>query len=228
MSQQINLFNPRVLAQPKYFSAVAMLQALGAVLAGLVLVYGFAVRQTASLDRLVAESGQRAAQYREQLVALGRQYSDKGASKKLESDIAKAESQLRRRAELLGEMKTNIGSNAGGFSKYLEALARQTTQGVWLTGIELSGKSNDLVIRGRALRAELVPAYVGSLSREAVFSGRALSSLQVSAREERPEGGPGGSSGVKAQAPVHFIEFTLNIPLGDTARLSKQGDARLS
>jgi Tfp pilus assembly protein PilN len=223
VSQQINLFNPRFLAQPKYFSAAAMVQALAVVLAGIVLIYAFAVRQTAGLQRLLAEANQRAAQQREQLVALGKQYSDQGASKKLEADIAKAESQLRRRAELLGEMKTNIGSNAEGFSKYLEALARQTTQGVWLTGVELSGKSNDLVIRGRALRAELVPAYVRGLSREAVFAGRALSSLQVSAREERPEAGANPASAAKPSAPVRFVEFTLNIPLGTRVSMGEEG-----
>jgi hypothetical protein len=176
------------------------------------LLYAFAVRQAAGLEQLLADSTRQSAQQRDQLVALGRQYSDQGTSKKLEEDIARVEAQLRRRTELLGEMKTNIGTNAEGFSKYLAALARQGTQGVWLTGIQVDGKSNDLVIKGRALRADLVPAYVRSLSRDATFSGRALSALQVTAREEAPRGN-GATAPQAPAAPLRFVEFTLNIPL---------------
>lgn len=218
MTQQINLYNPIFLAQKKYFSAAAMLQALGAVLAGMLLLEVMAVRQTAGLERLLADVTREAAQQREQLLSLARQYSDQGTSKKLEEDIAQAEEQLRKRRELLGEMTSSIGGTVNGFSGYLTALARQRTQGVWLTGIEISGKSNDLVIRGRALNSDLVPAYVRSLSRDPAFAGRTLSSLQVIARET-PRPAPAADARVPDQVrqPLRYLEFTLNIPLAEEA-----------
>ena len=212
MSQQINLYNPVFRAQKKHFSALAMVQALGLVLAGLLVAYFSALHQTATLERLLADSARESAQRREQLVQLGRQFSDRGTSKKLEEDIARVEAQLRSRNELLGEMRTSVGGNVQGFSPYLRALARQTTQGVWLTGLEIGGASSDLVIRGRALNAELVPAYVRSLSRDPMFSGRSLSSLQVTARESPAPQGAATRSG-----PSRYLEFTLNIPLSEAA-----------
>src|SRR5712692_2073796 len=134
MSQQINLFNPVFLAQKKYFSAAAMLQALGLVLAGTVLIDVAAVRQKSTLEKLLADTIRDAAQQREQLVALGTQFSDQGTTKKLEEDLAQIEQQLRSRGELLAEMRASVGGNAEGFSVYLKALARRTTQGIWLTG----------------------------------------------------------------------------------------------
>jgi len=198
MSQQINLFNPVFRVQKKHFSAAAMLQVLGVMLAALLLLFAFAARQNAGLERLLANSERESSQMRTQLVELGKQFSDQGTSKQLEQDIAKVQEELRARTELLGEMHTSVGGNVQGFSPYLAALARQTTQGVWLTGLEISGQSTDLVIRGRALNAELVPVYVQALSRDPLFAGRSLSSLQVTAREEQTR---------------RFLEFTLNIPL---------------
>jgi hypothetical protein len=231
MSQQINLFNPVFLAQKKYFSAAAMAQALGLVLAGMILLYVFAVRQASGLQSLLADANRQAAQQREQLVALGKQYSELGTSRKLEEDIVHVQAQLRKRTELLRELKANIGVNAEGFSGYLAALARQTTQGVWLTGIEVGGKSNDLVIKGRALEAELVPAYVRALSRDAVFAGKAVSALQVTAKEE-PKRMPAPASGTAGAdaAPPRYLEFTLNIPLSESAaaRLSGSNAWRFS
>src|SRR5438105_1650000 len=76
MSQQINLFNPIFLAQKKYFSAAAMLQALALLVGGLILAHVFAVHQTGALERLLADSVREAGQRREQLVALAKQSSD--------------------------------------------------------------------------------------------------------------------------------------------------------
>jgi len=215
MSQQINLFNPVFLAQKKYFSAVAMVQALGLLLVGLAVIDVFALRQTASLQRALDETQRGVTQRRTQLVNIGTQYSDVGTSRKLQEEIARTEEQLRRRSALLNELRTSVGGNVDGFSAYLTALARQSTQGVWLTGVEISGTSNDLVIKGKALDANLVPAYVRALSREPVFSGRSLSALQVTARE-RPAQAAAGAAPAPRE-PSRYLEFTLNIPLGDLA-----------
>jgi hypothetical protein len=210
MSQQINLFNPIFLEKKKHFSARAMLQSLALVLGGLLLLQVFALYQSRSVERLLADASRDAAQRRDQLVTLTKQFSSQGASKTLEQDLPRAEAQLRKRAELLAELRTSAGGNAHGFSAYLAALARRGVQGVWLTGVEVNGRSNDLVIKGRALSAELVPAYVRELSRDPVFAGRALNALQVIAREEAAPPAPGATSGAR---PLRYLEFTLSIPL---------------
>ncbi len=217
MSQQINLFNPVFLAKKKYFSALAMVQSLGLLLVGLILVHAFASTQAASLQRLLADTTRQAEQRRSQLLVLGKQYSSQGTSKTLEEDIAKVQAQLRKRTELLADIRTSVGGNAEGFAVFLTALARQSVPGVWLTGIDVGSKANQIVLKGRALRPELVPAYVAALSRERALAGRPLSSMEVRAREEAPRGPqPGG--------PVQrYVEFVLNIPLGEPAPVAAGG-----
>ena len=66
MSQQINLFNPQFLEKKKYFSAVAMTQALGLITLGLAAFYGFAFWQDRNLARQTGESGRAYEQQKQQ------------------------------------------------------------------------------------------------------------------------------------------------------------------
>lgn len=221
MSQQINLFNPIFLQQKKYFSAVAMLQALGLLLAGMAVLYGFELRQKNGLQALQAQTEKQAAERREQLTRFGKEFSNRGTSKKLQEEIAQVEPRLRSRQELLNEITTGIGGNVEGFSPYLTALARQRLNGVWLTAVNISGRPSDLVIKGKVLNGDLVPAYVRSLSREPALAGRPVNELHLVAKEAAPAApAPAAAPGAPPPAfadPARFVEFTLSIPLGDAA-----------
>src|SRR5450759_772091 len=59
MSQQINLFNPIFMKQRKYFSLLAMLQALGMIIAGSLIFYGYAIYQVDQLNRQSQENTKR-------------------------------------------------------------------------------------------------------------------------------------------------------------------------
>lgn len=220
MSQQINLFNPIFLQQKKYFSAVAMVQALGLLLAGMVVLYGFELRQKNSLQELRDQTEQQGAERREQLLRFGKDFSDHGRSKALEEELARVEPRLRSRQDLLTEITTGIGGDVQGFSLYMTALARQHLDGLWLTAVDISGKPGDLVIKGKVLNGELVPAYVRSLSREPALSGRAVSELKLVAKEGAPVAAATAAPGAPPSAiadPARFVEFSLSIPLGDPA-----------
>ncbi len=58
MSQQINLFNPVFLTQKKYFSVLTMLQALGLIVLGSALFYGYALYQVAQMSKANGRDGQ--------------------------------------------------------------------------------------------------------------------------------------------------------------------------
>lgn len=207
MSQQINLLNPAFRRQKKAFSAAAMLPALGAVAAGIVLMYAFASWQNRTLEGALAESDRRLTAQREQIVRFASEFSAKGSSATLAEELARAEERLRMRRALLADVKTGAGGNAGGYSAYLAALARRTLSGLWLTGIELGGKSNDLVLKGRALDGDLVPAYIRQLNQEEPFAGRSVSELRMAAREAGPQ------PAQQPQGPQRFVEFLMSIPL---------------
>ncbi|MGH8739598.1 MAG: PilN domain-containing protein [Burkholderiales bacterium] len=192
MSQQINLFDARFRRQKRHFSAGTLALALAAVFMLALAVEQLYAYQNRNVQSALAQTDGRVAQLREQVVRFAREFTAQGSSTTLADEIARLEEQVRLRRSLLSGMQSGAG-NVEGFSPYLAALARQSMSGVWLTGVQIS---TDLVIKGRALDGELVPAYIRRLNREESLAGRSVSELRMSAR------------------PENQLEFSLSIPLG--------------
>jgi len=210
MSQQINLYNPIFLKQKHYFSAATMAQALVLVLAGSLGMYAFEVRQNRTLERVLADTDKQVSTQREQMIRFSREHSAQGASRALMDELTRAQQRLQQRQALLAEIKTGVGGDADGFARYLSALARQHVPGVWLTGVQIGPKS-DLVIKGRALESQMVPAYIRALNREEPIAGRRVAELQMTAKGEPAPAAAGAPTAPKE--PVRYIEFSLSIPL---------------
>jgi hypothetical protein len=220
MSQQINLFNPIFLRQKKYFSALTMLQALAFVFAAMLALYAFEKNQSGGLAQLQIESERQVTERRNQLVQFSKDFSIQGTSKLLEDEIARVESQLKKRQDLLGELSTGVGGNVEGFSPYLSAFARQPLNGVWLTAVAIGGKANELVVKGRVLNGDLLPAYIQVLNREPALMGRAIVEMRLDAKGGDAEvAAAAGSPPVpapapqKANEPAKYVEFSLSMPL---------------
>lgn len=212
MSQQINLFNPIFLKQKRHFSALTMAQGLAVVLVGVLAMYAFQVRQNQILARVLAQADQELEARRIQITRFGKEFSTQGASRALGEQLAAAETRLAERRSLLDDVRTGVGGDVEGYSRYLAALARQTMPGVWLTGVDIGGKSSTLVIKGRALDSALVPAYMRALNRAAPLAGRRVDELRLTAKETPPNRDPQAP-----REPESYIEFSVAIPMrGDS------------
>jgi hypothetical protein len=198
MSQQINLFEARLRPQKPHFSAATMALAVGATFALALGMQQLVAFQNRSLQNTLAQTDRRAAELREQTVRFAREFGEQGRSSVLAEEIARAEEQLRLRRELLENMQGGMGANAEGFSQYLTALARQSMNGVWLTGVDIDRPTGELLLRGRVLDGDLVPAYIRRLNQEPIFKGRPVTEMRLAA---------------KADGGKRYVEFTLQIPL---------------
>jgi hypothetical protein len=213
LSQQINLFNPIFLRQKHYFSALAMVQALAIIVVGVLAIYAFQAHQNRTLERVAADTEKQLTERRAQLSQLAKQASDQAPGKALAAQLEAAEARLVARRSLLDDVRSGVGSDAQGYSRYLAALARANVAGVWLTGVDIGGKSGDLVIKGRALESGLVPVYIAALNGQEAFAGRRVSELRMAARTEAKS-----SAGATATAgPASYLEFSLSIPLREAS-----------
>ena len=59
------------------------------------------------------------------------------------------------------------------------ALARQSTSGLWLTGLTMPGAGESLVLAGRTHSPELVPGYLQRLSGERTLAGLQFEIFQM-------------------------------------------------
>jgi len=179
MSQQINLFNPIFMKQRKYFSLLAMLQALGLIVAGALLFYGYAIDQVGELRKQSEESTKRHNAEEVRLARFTAEFSPQQANQALQEEVRRTEKQVADQAELVEIIKSGAVGNTTGYSEYMRAFARQVVQGLWLTGFRVTGDAMQISLSGKVLSPELLPAYIQRLGKESIMQGKTFSTLQM-------------------------------------------------
>jgi hypothetical protein len=219
MSQQINLFNPRFRKEKRYLTAPALAIVVGVALAGSVALSVAAHGRVAALEAESSSLKERLAEAetRKAGILAGLVPRPKDAS--VEGDVGRAERELRALRGVTDILERNRIGDPRGYSAYFQALARSRVGGVWLTGIDVGGANAEIGLRGRALRAELVPGYMGGLAREPALQGKAFERVEIarpapagSRPNERPNerpAAPGGAADGAAPLPPPYVEFTL-------------------
>lgn len=99
------------------------------------------------------------------LVAANRRLSDK----------------LEARRQMIDVLDTVVVKDDEGFSSILLSLARQKTEGLWLTGIQVGASGKNMTIEGKTLNANAVPAYLQNLRKENGFIGRTFTLFNLEA-----------------------------------------------
>ncbi len=219
MSQQINLFNPLFLKQKKYFSALMMLQSTVVLMVGLAVFQGYAMQQEALLERQVAATVRETASQIERLGRVSAEFSPGDAQKQAEAELSETSAAVAARESLLRQMQS--GTRSTGYSEYLRAFARQVVNGVWLTGVDIEEGARNLTLKGNALQAELIPAFISRLGAEAVLRGASFESLSISQAGTVTEGKSPG-----ALAYVAFRLSSTDLPHEPVAENEPQGGGR--
>jgi hypothetical protein len=205
MNQQINLYSPIFRRQEKRFSAATMLQAGVAVIAGIVLMYGYTLWHTYSLRVQQREIG---AQHAAALVRLGEVSAKlpmRRPDPRLEQEVVELERRIQAVQMIRNVSRRDLFKGGAGYAETLMALARQSTAGLWLTGITITGASEALVLAGRTHDPELVPGYLQRLSGERTLAGLKFEIFQMTRPERTPADAAKGSEAVLEP----FIEFEV-------------------
>ena len=201
MPQQVNLFNPAFLDKRGPLSLKA---ALMGWLAVALLSFAFAGyagmrnRQQAQQERELAA---KVTVVQAEMQRLAGKVAGRKQDAQIAAEIARLESEIRGRDEVMAVLKGGALGDTRGFSEHLRAFARQSFEGVWLTGLHIAARGQDVALEGRALRAEQVPGYLRRLNSESVMQGHPFSELLMQA----PVADPGDKSGGRPP----YIEFRL-------------------
>lgn len=197
MSQQVNLLNPAFRTHTKYFSALAMLQALALIVLGLALFYFYAAHQVGLLAKQSDETGKRYTAEQLKLTRYTAEFSPQQSAQLLEDELKSAETRLAAQRELIETLKSGAIGNTTGYSEYLRAFARQAVPGLWLDGFNITGDATQMSISGKALSPELVPVYIRKLGQEEAMRGKSFAALQM----QLPK--------VETGKVARYIEFAL-------------------
>lgn len=205
MSQQINLFNPIFMKQKKYFSALTMLQALGLIILGSALFYGYALYQVRELSRQTAETAKQYTLAQNQLLRYSAEFSPEQSRLQLESELKRLEAKAAEQQRLVETLKNGAFGNTAGYSGYMRAFARQVVSGLWLTGFDIEGDGQRISLSGGSLDPGAVPAYIQRLKREKVMRGKSFAVLQM----QQPK--------TEHDQKSRYIEFALQSQAADEA-----------
>jgi Tfp pilus assembly protein PilN len=202
MSQQINLYSPIFRKQTKVFSATTMLQGLGLIALVIAVFYYYMSAQSSLLELRAAQSAQQLKSELERLKVYGARESPAERLKMLAERKKALEATLGTHAQALEGLKAGAFGRSEGYSGILRALARVSVEGVWLTRVQFSEDSGELSLAGRALRADLVPAYLARLRSDPALRTQEFTRLEMT----RPAPAPRAAGAAPAPA---FVSFTL-------------------
>ncbi|TSA50734.1 MAG: hypothetical protein D4R48_00895 [Nitrosomonadales bacterium] len=206
MAQQINLLGKEFLPKRELLTAGFMVKvAVGFVLV-LVAYVWFVTQEAGKLAGERDEWARRAQEGQARLMQAVKQAPTPESSKALQAEIAVLEENAHAREQVLAVLKSGAVGEGGGFSGMLQAFARQSLNGVWLTGISTNSAGDQMRISGRAVSPELIAQYISGLSSERALHGRNFVAFEVSQPRQEP---------VKEQKPAgdvqtDYIEFILS------------------
>lgn len=213
MSQQINLYDSALLRKRELLTAANV---AGTALVLMLAMGGWGASLRAQIAQLEGESLSVASVAKgvvDQLNATARQLSEVKPDQQLVAALTSAQTLLGLRSEVVAVLKKGIGADSTSFAEYLRGFARQTPNGLWLTGFTIGEGGATMEIRGRMTDPALLPLYIQRLNGEKAFKGRGFAALSVSAgkteapRQAADVPAPGAKPAGAARTP--FLEFVL-------------------
>jgi hypothetical protein len=205
MNQQINLYFPIFRRQEKKFSAATMLQAGLLVLTGIALMYAYAWWRTYALHGQLRDINAQHTVALARLSDISGKLPMRHPDPRLEREVIDLEHRIQA-VQMIGNVsRRDLFKGGGGYAETLVALARQSTPGLWLTGITITGASEALVLTGRTHDPELVPGYLQRLSSERTLAGLKFEIFQIT----RPERTPADDAKDTEAVLEPYIEFEV-------------------
>ncbi|MRR51795.1 MAG: hypothetical protein EG825_12945 [Rhodocyclaceae bacterium] len=216
MSQQINLYNPAFLKRRDWLTARPLVAIAGVLLLLVVVAAVFASYQARQKQIVADDLAAKLKDRQAEVVALTAQITGRKPDPAVLAQVDDSKLQLKARQEVMAAVEGGAIGSSEGFSEFLRGFARQTPQGLWLTGFTIGSGGKDMEIRGRMLTDTLLPEYVKRLSAEKAFKGRSFAGLDLRRPASSPPGAnaiqtpaPAGTAATQAAQPVRYIEFTL-------------------
>jgi Fimbrial assembly protein (PilN) len=232
MSQEINLLNTALIKQKDFLNAFNIAITLGLLSAMMMGYFGYAKKE---LSDLTIERSQIA----EQLSAMDLQlkqatlmHTPHAPNKALLVEMSQLEQKEKMQQHILQIVKQSSASPEKGYAALMRAFAKQSIDGLWLTGFSFDNASEQLNINGRTLQANLVPEYISRLGHEPALKGKLFSALnmRLPKAEENKTATPQINNGAASSPsttealqapPPPYIEFALQSSVENTLSDSK-------
>jgi hypothetical protein len=188
MQQQVNFLQQQFRERTTRLPSILLLQAFAAIGVTMLLIFAFAANRVGGVGgELRVIAGQEAAAL-ERLENLRGTISSVMGEKSWAERLDEATANLKDKQASLNLISgTRLGDSAG-FSQHLKSLARQSTNGLWLTNISLSALGDKTWLQGKSARADLVPVYLQDIADEEPFEAQRFYRLNIDRDDDDANG----------------------------------------
>lgn len=105
--------------------------------------------------------------------------AQRNTNQALLDELKRLEREAGDKARVLDLLSGETLGNTDGFSEHLAALGRRHPQGLWLEDVRIGDGGREILLRGKALHAELIPRLIEGLQKETAFEGTAFQSFEM-------------------------------------------------
>jgi hypothetical protein len=183
MAQNINLYSSgRRQRAPFSRFGVAALAVVVVVAAGA--LYAMEAQRQAQMRSIVQETERTASRLEKQLAAAP------NAVRHAQQTLDAIETEVIALEATAARLNAGALGKTSGFTAQLRALARGSTEGVWLTGIRFDNAGAQIALEGKALDAARVPSLIERLRRAPQFAGTTFATMELKPSEETGIRGP--------------------------------------
>jgi hypothetical protein len=214
MPQQINLYNPAFEAKRALMSMKGAGAGWVVTTALVVAIAGYQLISLRSAEQQERELERQVATAQADAQRLGSQMASRRHDPRITEEATQLEGDVKGREEVMNMLRSGELGDTRGFSDQLKAFARQSFEGVWLTGLRIATAGRDVSVEGRALQAAYVPSYLKRLNGENAMQGHPFSELLI----QEPAPDPGAKTPVRP----NYVEFRLTTK-PDAAAAAKAG-----
>ncbi len=184
MRQSVNLYTEAFRPSREWLTLARAAVVLALVLVVVAGAGALAHYRLAGVEAQLAEVERRNARRQEAVDTLQGKVEARRKDPALEAQVARLEQRVRDRRRLVERADSVTRASSEGFSPYLEGLARQSLEGLWLNRIRVDLMRDRLGIAGRTLNGQTVPEYLERLREEAVFEGRRFARFSIERVED--------------------------------------------
>lgn len=180
MNQQINLVNIALIKQKPLLTLNSVAAALAALVLILLAYYTYSQKEISALSIQRQQVANDLIKTQNEVKALALLHAPQEIDTSLEKQVTKLAQKIKVQQQILGILSHSTNRPDNSYAALMRAFARQSIEGLWLTGFTIDSQADTLNIQGRGLQSDLVPQYINRLSNEPALKGKLFSGLSIS------------------------------------------------
>ncbi|TDT36977.1 hypothetical protein DES49_2929 [Halospina denitrificans] len=172
MRQDVNLYTEAFRPSQEWLTLSFAARCSVAALLIVAIIGGWTQYQVLQLRDEQQQLEQEQARTQDVIAGLNEQLAQQQRDPELENQVERLEERAADRKRLVERAGSVARASNEGFTPYLEGLAKQSREGLWLTRIQVNLLRDRLHLQGETVQGQHVPNYLQRLREEPVFEGR--------------------------------------------------------